>query len=249
MDIDHAEMTMNGYVFLEEDHTGKMNQNVSGTEASDVDITWKDDVSVEVFGNNLYSFVVKGDVLEWTMSEDTLKYIYVREGVDGEKAYLAYKQQNGLTDDGELMADAGEDADYDSAPADVVPADTMFKVCAVDMGGSRLTGADLAKGGYDKYWVQSGAGGEVDFDLGTGDLHDGSYFLDDVYGAITKYTETTDPMYPYCVALDGDILFVKTKGDTFILARDGINADEALKKAGDTPNLKIKSGDVPCLYK
>ncbi len=47
------------------------------------------------------------------------------------------------------------------------------------------------------------------------------------------------------MAADGDVLFVKTKHDTLILARDGVDADEALKKAGETPGLKIRDDDIP----
>ncbi len=65
-----------------------------------------------------------------------------------------------------------------------------------------------------------------------------------MYGAITKYTDITYPLYPYQVAADGDIIFVKTKRDSLILAREGADTDAALKKAGDFPKLKVKDGDV-----
>ncbi len=181
-----------------------------------------------------------------------VKYYYVREGVDGAMAYNSYKEGNAIKDAASITADTGDNNGIETGESnDVtfgqvpVPADCMFHLAAVEDMGKRISGSDLKKGGYDEYWLQSGVGGEVDFNMGTSDLHDGSYFLDDIYGAITKYTEVTEPLYPYSVAADGDVLFVKTKFDTLIFARDGVDADTALKKAGETPDLKIKSGDVP----
>ncbi len=255
-DVPHEDMVMTGFVFLEEDHTGKMGQSVSGTESANNDITWDEDGNISMFGQNLYTFEVKGDVLAVDMGGGAAMYYYVREGVDGAMAYNNFKEGKAVKDAAAITADAtngedtggievGENNDitYSEMP---VPAGCMYHVAAVDNGVKRITGNDLKKKGYDEYWLQSGVGGEVDFAMGTSDLHDGSYFLDDVYGAITRYkTETAEPLYPYSVADDGDVLFVKTRSDTLIFAREGVDPGTALKHAGETPDLKIKSGDIP----
>ena len=57
------ELTISGFVFLNEDHTGQMGQSVSGTETANNDITWDDEGNIGMFGNNIYTFEVKGDVL------------------------------------------------------------------------------------------------------------------------------------------------------------------------------------------
>lgn len=255
-DVPHEDMVMTGFVFLEEDHTGKMGQSVSGTESANNDITWDEDGNISMFGQNLYTFEVKGDVLAVDMGGGAAMYYYVREGVDGAMAYNNFKEGKAVKDAAAITADAtngedtggievGENNDitYSEMP---VPAGCMYHVAAVDNGVKRITGNDLKKKGYDEYWLQSGVGGEVDFAMGTSDLHDGSYFLDDVYGAITRYkTETAEPLYPYSVADDGDVLFVKTRSDTLIFAREGVDPGTALKHVGETPDLKIKSGDIP----
>ncbi|MCR4591254.1 MAG: hypothetical protein K5668_10605 [Lachnospiraceae bacterium] len=63
VEIPHDELGMTGFVFLEEDHTGKMGQSVSGTKTANNDITWDENGNISVFGNNLYTFEVQGDVL------------------------------------------------------------------------------------------------------------------------------------------------------------------------------------------
>ena len=251
VEVPHDELGMTGFLFLEEDHTGKMGQSVSGTESNNNDITWDDDGNITIFGQNLYTFEVVGDVLVLDMGQGAVQYYYVRDGVDGALAYSSFKEGKGIQtavasyngeDNGSIEVGDNNDVTVGQMP---VPVDCMYHLAAVEDMGTRKTGSDLQKGGYEEYWLQSGVGGEVDFNMGTHDLHDGSYFLDDIYGAITRYTEVTEPLYPYSVAADGDVLFVKTNSDTLIFARDGVDADAALKAAGDTPALKIKSGDVP----
>ena len=240
-EIPHDEMTMTGFMFLEEDHTGKMGQGVSGTESANNDITWDDDGNITIFGQNLYKFEVVGDVLVLDMNQGGLKYYYTREGVDGAVAYNNYK--GGST--GAAVATSGSGS-LENGEIIPVRASCMFQLAAVEDMGKRKTGDDLKKGGYEKFWLQSGVGGEVDFEMGTRDLHDGTYFLDDFYGAITRYnTDTADPLYPYSVAADGDVVFVKVRSEVLIFAREGMDADEALAKAGDTPELKIKSVEIP----
>ena len=255
-EIPHDELGMEGFVFLEKDHTGRMGQSFSGSESVDNEFTWDDDGNISMFGQNLYTFEVVGDILIVDMGQGAVKYYYVREGVNAEVAYANYKEGKGIKDAASLMADgsngedkgnievgSNNDVTYSQVP---VPQGCLFHLVAREDMGKRITGDDLKKGGYDEYWLQSGVGGEVDFDMGTSDLHDGSYFLDDVYGAITKYeTETAEPLYPYSVAADGDVLFVKTKFDTLIFAREGVDTSTALKHAGETPALKIKSDEVP----
>lgn len=114
----------------------------------------------------------------------------------------------------------------------------MYHICAAGDPGDQTTGENLKKWGYDKYWLQTGMGGEVDYDLGTGDLHDGDYFFDEAYCAITNYTDEEEPLYPYSFAADGDILYVKTKRELLTLARDGVDAEEALARAGEVKNKK-----------
>ncbi len=249
-ELPHDQMSMTGYIQFNEDHSGKMGQGVSGTESSDFDINWDDDGGIEVFGNKLYTWELKGDVMTVNMGENAI-YYYVRQGVDGATAYNDFKEGKGLKD-AAALADSGNGEDDgteyagtdDNAENIPVPAGCMYRVCAVDDMGKLTTGEDLKKWGYDKYWIQSQEGSKIDFDLGTSDLHDGDYYLDDMYGAITKYTDITYPLYPYRVAADGDIIFIKTKRDSLILAREGADADAALKKAGDFPKLKVKDGDV-----
>ncbi|MBO4373850.1 MAG: hypothetical protein J5829_01975 [Lachnospiraceae bacterium] len=247
VEVPHDELGMTGFVFLEADHTGSMGQSVSGTESSNNDITWDDDGNITIFGQNLYTFEVVGDVLIVNMGEGAVKYYYVREGVDAATAYNDFKQGKGVKTAADNNGGAGAGDNNDVSVGQMpVPADCMFRLAAREDMGKRITGNDLKKGGYDEYWLQSGVGGEVDFNMGTRDLHDGSFFLDDTYGAITRYnTDTAEPLYPYSVAADGDVLFVKVKGDTLIFARDGADTDDALKKAGETPDLKIKSGEIP----
>lgn len=245
-ELPHEEMAMTGYVLFNEDHSGKMGQGVSGEEMSDMEITWNDDGSIEMFGNKLYTWEVSGDVLTITMGEAS-KFYYVRQGVDGAVAFNNFKSGKGS---GGTVASAGGEGDNEYASADdneetiPIPSDCMYRVCAVEDMGKMLTGDDLKKWGYDEYWLQSQEGSKIDFDLGTGDVHDGDYYMDDIYGAITKYTTITDPLYPYKIAADGDIIFLKVRGDNLILARDDVDADAAMKKAGDFPTLKIKDGDV-----
>lgn len=241
-EIAHDELGMSGFIFLEEDHTGKMGQGVSGTQSANNDITWDEDGNITIFGQNLYKFEVVGDVLILDMNQGGVKYYYTREGVDGAVAYNNYK--GGRTGSGDAVA-AGGSKNAATVGQMPVPAGCMFRLAAVEDMGKRKTGDDLKKGGYDEFWLQSGVGGEVDFEMGTRDLHDGSYFLDDSYGAITKYTDVTEPLYPYSVAADGEVLFVKVKSDVLIFAREGVDAEDALAKAGETPELKVNDADVP----
>ncbi len=251
MELDHDEVAMNGFIFLEKDHTGRMNMNSSGTDAADNELEWDDKGNISMFGNPIYTFEVKGDVLILNMGEGSLQYYYVRDGVDGAKAFADFKK--GSKKNSTVVADGSdagstdaEASDYDEDSDTDIPvlSDCMYRVCAVEDMGKLIKGADLKKWGYDEYWLQSKEGGRIDFNLGSNDLHDGDYYMDDLYSAITKYTNDTDPLYPYKVAADGDIIFVKVKGNNMILARDGADAEAAMKKAGDFPTLKIKSGEV-----
>ncbi len=48
-----------------------MGQGVSGSEMTDMEITWNDDGSIEMFGNKLYTWEVSGDVL--TITTDSFR--------------------------------------------------------------------------------------------------------------------------------------------------------------------------------
>ncbi len=126
-EMDHDEIGMTGFVFLEKDHTGKMGQSVSGTESNNNDITWDDKGNISMFGNNLYTFKVVGDVLVVDMGGGAMQYFYVRGGVSGEKAYAEYKKSKGLkgtsslassgdTDEGGIERGDSDDVTVSTAP-------------------------------------------------------------------------------------------------------------------------------------
>ncbi|MBR1479165.1 MAG: hypothetical protein IJ608_14570, partial [Lachnospiraceae bacterium] len=110
-EIPHDELGMEGFVFLEKDHTGRMGQSFSCSESVDNEFTWDDDGNISMFGQNLYTFEVVGDILIVDMGQGAVKYYYVREGVNAEVAYANYKEGKGIKDAASLMADGsnGED--------------------------------------------------------------------------------------------------------------------------------------------